>query len=446
VGNKGLNKKLTLLVDSLSGLSREGIHLDSLTSLKSKINAYKKNPTDIQLASQIELSSTKLAIQAGNILLYGTQHYDSTVDYHNSVDSINVWTMLHSKINSDSLNYFFQSCRPRLSQYSSLLKMYQILLDSTKDWQKIDPTQISSIRKRLAAEIGIPMDTISNTTDSLFKSAIQTYQYRHDLKITGNLDSTTLKWLKYSRQEKCNHIGRNLDRLRWLVSKLPQEYIWVNIPAMQLEYYQNDTLAYKMKAVVGRTSRKTPTLNAYLQDIVFNPPWNVPETIMKEEIIPGVKRKGGNYLARRGLKAFRGGREVNPSLITEKNFKAFVISQKPGLNSSLGAIKFNMPNRHAIYLHDTPHREDFKKQYRAYSSGCIRVHHPREFAEILLKDTNFSRPKIDSMIKNKITRSKVLNRKIPVHIVYITNHIDSAGNLIYLRDIYGYDQHLINYL
>jgi L,D-transpeptidase YcbB len=105
----------------------------------------------------------------------------------------------------------------------------------------------------------------------------------------------------------------------------------------------------------------------------------------------------------------------------------------------LQVVKFNMPNRHAIYLHDTPHREDFVKNYRAFSSGCVRVHKPREFAEFLLQDTLYTKLKIDSIARTKQTKDVRLKENLDVHIVYLTNGVDSAGNIMYWRDIYAQD-------
>jgi murein L,D-transpeptidase YcbB/YkuD len=128
-------------------------------------------------------------------------------------------------------------------------------------------------------------------------------------------------------------------------------------------------------------------------------------------------------------------------MINSKNYKTFAISQAPGYRSSLGEVKFNMINPWAIYMHDTPHREDFVKSFRAYSSGCIRVHKPKQFAEFLLRDTvNYSYQKIDSICKKRSTIYIPFKRNVNVHIVYLTNALDSLGNVMYLKDVYGWDR------
>ncbi len=166
------------------------------------------------------------------------------------------------------------------------------------------------------------------------------------------------------------------------------------------------------------------------------------KTILKEEVLPGISRRGGSYLRRRGLQATDSrGRVVDASRINASNYKRFSINQKPGLNSALGTVKFNFPNRLSIFLHDTNHRGDFNKKYRAFSSGCIRVHKPREFAEFLLRDTNYTKPKIDSLVKRNQTKSMPMEkRNIYLHIMYQTMSLDSAGNIKHYPDIYKWDE------
>jgi murein L,D-transpeptidase YcbB/YkuD len=271
---------------------------------------------------------------------------------------------------------------------------------------------------------------------------LKKFQYLNHCKVTGKMDSTTLNLLNKNIEEKLQSLALNMDRLRWMKHDFPQPYIWVDVPKMELNYVEKDSVQFNMRVVVGRPGRPTTTLDAALENIVLSPPWTVPPTIMKEEVVPGIARRGGSYLLKRGLKAYdRRGRIVNATLINDKNYKRYTIGQAPGYRSSLGEVKFNLPNPWSIYLHDTPHREDFVKFYRAYSSGCIRVQKPKQFAEFLLRDTlEYSYAKIDSICKTRKTVFIPVNRNIAVHIVYLTNALDSTGKVMYLRDIYKWDK------
>jgi murein L,D-transpeptidase YcbB/YkuD len=170
---------------------------------------------------------------------------------------------------------------------------------------------------------------------------------------------------------------------------------------------------------------------------------------MKKDVLPGIAKGGSRYLAKKGLRVYtRKGKQVNASSINAGNYRKFMIKQPPGEDNALGDVKFNFPNPWDIYLHDTPHRDDFPKPYRAKSSGCIRVEKPREFAEFILRDIDgkqrFDQYTIDSIIQTRKTRWEILKTKIPVHIVYLTAMEDSTGNHVRLvQDIYSRDAKLL---
>jgi L,D-transpeptidase YcbB len=453
---KGLTNNATDLIKNLELLEEDGLNtkLFGITRLKNWMQKINKNQTDENTAMNFDIGATIASLAACDALMNGQFEADTfNEDWFNKTDTLfNAKQYLQNMITHDSIAYLFTNLRPNIPQYKTFTAKLKQLKSIEKNggWLPVSEikdslligftdNKISALRKRLFTELGIPADTISKTVQTDLQTAIHSFQYLHDLKLTGKLDTATIRKMNMPIAKKINMVKTNLERLRWLQKDLHQPYIWVNIPKMELQYIDADSMQFKMRTVVGRTSRPTPTLNAVMSNIVINPGWSVPPTIMKEEVVPGIGKRGGSYLARRGLKAFYRGREVSGDRINASNYKTFVIQQKPGLNSALGAVKFNMPNRHAIYLHDTPHREDFVKYYRAYSSGCIRVEKPRDFATFLLQDSNYSSLKIDTFIRKKITKEVPLKKKIEVHIVYLTNSVDSFGNVMYLRDIYGKD-------
>lgn len=202
-----------------------------------------------------------------------------------------------------------------------------------------------------------------------------------------------------------------------------------------------------MEVVVGKTIRQTPSLNANLANVVINPPWGVPPTIMKKDVLPGMARSGQAYLNKKGLKVYdMKGNRVSASGVNSSNYKRYVFRQDPGDDNALGYVKFNLPNKWDIYLHDTPHREDFGKKDRFLSSGCIRVQKPKEMAEFILSELEGKRypiSRLDSVITTKKTRYEVLKNKIPVHIVYLTAFEDTTGTQIrFITDMYKRDRKL----
>jgi len=247
-------------------------------------------------------------------------------------------------------------------------------------------------------------------------------------------------------------IDINLERIRWMPKDIEPLYIMVNVPLMELFLRKDGRDAMHMNVLVGKTIRQTPSLNAKMVNVVINPPWGVPPTILKKDIGPGIARMGaaGN-LQKKGLRAYNSkGKEVNPSEITAANYKKYFFKQPPGDDNALGYVKFNLPNKWDIYLHDTPHRGDFTNTDRAKSSGCIRRQNPREMAEYILSDIEgkeFTQEKMDSMISTHKTTYEKLTNNIPVHIVYLTAFDDSTyTHTRFVKDIYKRDAKLAQLL
>jgi len=303
--------------------------------------------------------------------------------------------------------------------------------------------KIQALRSILSKVVDTNLDARKMVWDTEAVNALFDYQKKYGLAVTGQFDSATIVSLTEESNETVKQLGLNMERIRWLQKDFLDEFIWVNIPQMEVNFYEQDSLTFNMRAVVGRLSRKTPTLDSKLSNIVFNPPWYVPPTILKQEVLPGILRRGGSYLARRGLVARdRRGRKINPSRINASNYRRYRISQNPGRNSALGSVKFNFPNKEAIFLHDTNHRGDFGRKYRAFSSGCIRVHHPKDFASFILRDTTYNEEGINKVIKQRQTKSVKVKRDIGVHIVYLTNAVDSTGKVVKVKDVYKWDSKL----
>jgi len=277
---------------------------------------------------------------------------------------------------------------------------------------------------------------------------IARYQWRHGLKPTGRADSATRKLLARHPDSAAARVRANLERIRWMPRTMPSKLVMVVVPQMELAYLENGRAEMEMRVVVGRPSRQTPSLAAPMANIVFNPPWGVPPTILKNDVLPGLLSRGGGYLARKGLVAYdRRGRPVSAGVITASNYRSYTFRQPPGARNALGEVKFNMPNKWDIYLHDTPHREDFPKRNRALSSGCVRIAEPKEFAEFILTKlegkSEYDQFLIDSLIQTRQTKSEPLKEKLPVFIVYLTATHDGAGGVRYLEDIYKRDRKLV---
>lgn len=372
--------------------------------------------------------------------------------WHPSNDSANVPLWFAQGAWSDSSS-MLQGFRPQHPWYIRLCNEYHrvdslakhMAIPQPSKWFSTDSNGVriptSSLYALLDARMqGIP-DSFRATDSATFKKLVARFQFQYGIKATGKLDSVTERLLQWPWEEQKKSLALNLERFRRFSNVYQQPFVWVNIPQMNLMVFANDTPVFYMRTVVGRPSRPTPVIDATMKHVVVSPPWTVPPTILEKDVLPGVLRRGGGYLARKGLKAVDGnGRPVNPSSITLANYKRFSYTQKPGYNSSLGEVKFNMPNSESVYMHDTPHREDFPKANRALSSGCVRVHKPKEFATFVLNDSvKYSYTKIDSMCKERKTKYIPVAKPMRVYFAYLTAGVDSTGRMMYPADIYQWD-------
>jgi murein L,D-transpeptidase YcbB/YkuD len=267
-------------------------------------------------------------------------------------------------------------------------------------------------------------------------------EYRSKIPLYSKLTKEREKLHNTGNDSLLRAIDVNLERLRWLPQELAATNITVNIPLMQLYLTENNKEVMRMKVVLGRTDRETPSLNAPIKTVVFNPSWGVPPGIMKKDVIPGMLSKGEAYLDKKGLKIYdRAGNEVSASQVNEENYKSYVFRQPPSERNALGQVKFDMPNPWNIYLHDTPSKDDFEQDERTKSSGCVRLHYPLQLAEYLLMEMNdkeYNRERIDSLTATNDTKYVKLKYPLPVHIVYLTVTED-GNNITYLKDIYSKD-------
>lgn len=460
IHQKGLSNITKQFLQVLDSLQYDALNPEKYyyTNLKQRA-IFILNEKNMDSIMQFELDMTNSFFTASKDLALGSNRLvKMNKDWKIKNDSLfNESALLKKCTDGMSITAAFESIRPNHPWYKKFKDEYCKLLNNIQPDSVLtiidlrdsisigfNSPSVAILRKKIHREVGLPLDTISTMWAEDLLEAVRRFQFKNQIKPTGKLDTVTLTALKTKTADKLKKIAINMERFRWMRHEFKQPFIWVNVPKMELDYYDKDSVQFNMRVVVGKISRKTPTLDAKIENIVFSPPWNVPETIMREEVVPGISRRGGSYLSRRGLRATDSrGRPVNPSVINSSNYRRFNISQAPGYRSSLGEVKFNMPNPWAIYLHDTPHREDFVKHYRAYSSGCIRVHKPKEFAEFLIQDPSlYSYNKIDSICKMRRTISYPMKREIAVHIVYLTNAIDSNGNIMYLKDVYGWDKNM----
>ncbi|WP_165836308.1 L,D-transpeptidase family protein [Taibaiella soli] len=461
VKEKGVTDAAGKLIDELAQLGDDGLDPEKyhVSDLRKQLDALKgQKSAELSAVVNFDTTCTRAYLQASRDLLIGSVPLKKADSLWYHVND-SVWSapkLMLSKL-GESDDY------PGLKEFRSEIPTYALLQQTLHRYRELSKdSAYMAVKENMGTvpkdsvvafiaekEIGDTYDP-GNDTVSRSRQILQNYQYYNGLRMTGKKDSITVAVLSRQPDETIKMIEANMERLRWLPKKLEDEYVLVNIPMMEFMLRKDNFDAFRMRVVVGKPERQTPVLNARMVNIVFNPSWGVPPTILKKDVLPGLTKSGAAYLSKKGLRAYdHNGNAVDAGSITEANYKRFIYKQPPGDDNSLGVIKFNLPNQWDIYLHDTPHKEDFPNYSRAKSSGCIRLQKPRELAEYILTElegrNRFGQPYIDTLVQTHKTRYEILKNKIPVHIVYLTAFEDSTGKQIrFLRDVYGRDAKLLS--
>ncbi|GLR09834.1 L,D-transpeptidase [Mixta theicola] len=290
-----------------------------------------------------------------------------------------------------------------------------------------------------------PVATDDNIYGPTLIEAVKRFQRWQGLEADGAIGPRTREWLNVSPQLRASLLALNIQRLRLLPDDM-RNGIMVNIANYSLVYYANGNEILSSRVIVGRPDRKTPLMRSALNNVVLNPPWNVPTTLVRQDIIPKVKRNP-SYLYQHGYTLLSGwsndAEVIDPSMIDWSMVSAatfpYRIRQAPGANNSLGRFKFNMPSSDAIYLHDTPNHNLFQKDIRALSSGCVRVNKASELANLLLQDAGWNNARISSSLQQGDTRYVPIRHRVPVNLFYLTAWVADDGKTQFRTDIYNYD-------
>ena len=314
-----------------------------------------------------------------------------------------------------------------------------------------DP-RIREVRARLKATGELRADApMADVFDAELAEAVKRFQTHHALAADGAIGRKTLAAMNTSIAARVDQIRVNLERTRWALHALRGTYVVVDIAGYDVTFVRDDKVIWESRAQVGQPLRMTPVLRSSFTNIVLNPNWTVPPTVLDKDIIPAARRDP-EVVYKKGLRILdRDHNEFDPYEIewerySGKNFP-YLLRQDPGDGNSLGRIKFNFPNKHAVYMHDTPKKSWFDRSERAFSSGCIRVDKPLELAELLLDDPKrWSQAQVESAIDRGSTRTLMLRKPVPVLILYWTVDVDEQGQVRFKQDIYNNDRLVLDEL
>ena len=267
--------------------------------------------------------------------------------------------------------------------------------------------------------------------DEDVKAALEAFQKRHGLAVDGVVTTKTRAALNGGAgQGRARQLQIAMEKFRWLPRDMGERHVFINIPEQRLHLRDGGRSELEMNVVVGKPTWQTPEFSAEMSEIVFNPPWNVPPKIAREEVLPRIK-SDPSYLKRHDMRVRGRGRTIP------------LIQQAPGPRNPLGRAKFNFPNGFDVYLHDTPSKGAFRAADRRLSHGCVRVADAKGLAAaILAKDSGGGASRQKAALSTFQTRPVALGEKLPVHIVYFTAWPNDEGEIVYRGDVYRRDAKL----
>ncbi|WP_425627414.1 L,D-transpeptidase family protein [Agrobacterium tumefaciens] len=305
-----------------------------------------------------------------------------------------------------------------------------------------DPS-VQALRQRLMVSGDLPREAgISSAFNSYVDGALKRFQARHGLPADGVSGEYTTKALNVSAQIRLAQLQTNLVRIQSMSGDLGQRHLMVNIPAAAIEAVENERVVLRNTAVVGRASRPTHVINSKIYEVILNPYWTAPRSIVEKDIVP-LMQKDPTYLERNNIRLIDGkGQEVSPTAVDWFAPKApnLMFRQDPGKINAMSSTKINFHNPNNEYMHDTPQQGLFNKLMRFESSGCVRVQNVRDLTSWLLRDTpGWSRQEMERVIATRVNTPIKLAQEVPVYFVYITAWSAKDGVVQFRDDIYEKD-------
>lgn len=448
-------KKRTYVLSQLSkaeelGLNPEDYKASKLKKFEEKIN----NLTDADLATYDILLTYNFEKYLNHLYKGKLNPKNLYRDWDLDEKTFDVNDVLIKGFNKNKLDSVVENIQSKAYTYKQLLKALEIINTFPDDNIKtIESAEKITLRDTNSALINIKKrllywqdmtgkDSLTQIYDQKTFESVKKFQERHGLASDGVIGIGTINALNYSKEKRKQQIIANLERWRWYTNELAENYFIINIPDYSLNVVEGQDSTLVRNIVVGTSKRKTPIITSTLRTVVFNPTWTVPPTILKEDVVPAMKRNR-NYLANKNITIYdTAGKVVDPNSWNENKPGNYRYVQSPGYNNALGLMKILFPNNHSVYLHDTNHRNNFGRSNRSLSSGCVRVENPLELAEHILDDSEkWSKDRIDTIIASKKTTSIKITKKYALYQWYWTAW-SKKNQLIFRADIYNLDSDL----
>jgi len=436
------------------GLSPEKYRFDVAQELRRQVEAAEESGADSlkqqvpRLLGDLDLLLTEGMNRYANDLAQGAlDPKDSGLQWRIPREHAPEASILDALVKGRAAEEVVASLRPKSLQYHRFMQAlmrYHALEERGLEWPQLpadaalEPGEsgatVQLLRQRLAAspdareaQLAAAGNARPDQFDDQLAQAVKHFQERHGIEPDGALGPATIAELNRTLAERIDELRLNMDRWRWLPHDLGPRYVLVNVAGFELEVVENGKVIEAMNVVVGQEGWHTPVFADTMEYIVVNPSWNVPQSILEDEILPALERDP-DYLAKHNMEMDEDGN----------------VRQLPGDENALGQIKFMFPNDDNIYLHDTPAKHLFSRTRRDYSHGCIRLERPEDLARLLLTRTTSdgSAEKLPDLLASGEEQWLNFEHELPVYIVYFTAWVEENGAVRFHHDVYGRDRRL----
>ncbi|MFN0194564.1 MAG: murein L,D-transpeptidase [Aestuariivirga sp.] len=438
------------------GLNPEDYPVDALARLRDSLTS-----TDPFAAAKAELYYSAFFVAYAADLKIGRVTPQRVDPYlfrsRKTIDVLRVLTDLKKQRDPGK---FLSAFEPKNQHYQTLKKMLKLYrsIAGAGSWPTVgqganvkpgqsDP-RIPQIRRVLTMTGDYAGGGGSAAYDEGLAAAMRQFQQRHGLEAKGLIGKQTIVALNVPPAERARQIMLNMERWRWMPENMGSDHFTVNIAAFELQRVQSAEIVSRMGVVVGAVATQTPEFTDEVEFVELNPTWTVPYSIATKEMLPKLRQSRFAYAE--DFDVFMNGKLVDWGSINWASYGPgtfpFTFRQRPGPKNALGKVKFMFPNKHNIYLHDTPAKDKFASTTRAFSHGCIRLSRPLDLAyELLGSELGMSPGAVDDVIANGATKRINLPQRIPIHLIYATAFKGQNG-IEFRPDVYGRDRKLYNAL
>lgn len=372
---------------------------------------------------------------------YGPKANPEDLQWHIPKRKLNAAALLDSLLVADNdawkpLNRQFYALQDAVMKYRQVEKRggWSVIQAPSKKIKKgVSSEVVTALKKRLVQTGDYTLnDTSALFGDSLL-AALNKAQSQYGLPQSSTFDAALIKALNVPVEDRIRQILLNMERMKWMPER-PSDFIVVNIPEYRFRLYEGGKEVLAMDVVVGKAANRTVIFSDELKYVVFSPYWNIPRSIVRNEIYPAMQRSS-SYLRRNNMET------------TGTSNGLPIVRQKPGRGNALGQVKFIFPNSYNIYFHDTPSKSLFSRDKRAFSHGCIRLHKPYDLAKYLLRnDAAWTDAAIKKAMNSANEKWVTLKKTWPAFITYFTSWVDADGVVQFRDDVYSHDKKLASHL